>query len=70
MNRVSWFGTVASIIGAFLVAFGILAAGYISFILGSVSWATVGIHKRDYSLITLNGFFLTANLIGLYNAVS
>jgi hypothetical protein len=70
MNRISWFGTIASIIGAFLVAFGVLVIGYISFILGSVSWVAVGIRKRDYSLITLNGFFLTANILGIYNALA
>ena len=68
MKLISWFGTVASIAGAFLMAFGIIQAGYICFSLGSVSWLTVGITKKDNPLIILNGTFFVANIIGLYRA--
>ena len=63
-----WFGTITSIIGAFLVAFQLILIGYIAFIMGSISWLIIGIKTKDSALITLNGIFLIANLLGLYNA--
>ena len=69
VSKLAWFGTVASVIGSFTVALHFLLTGYILFILGSVSWLYVGITRRDMSLVVLNGFFLTANLIGVYNAI-
>lgn len=69
MNKLAWLGTMASIIGAFLMAFGIVLSGYICFSIGSVSWLIVGIVRKDNSLITLNGTFFVANIIGLTRAV-
>lgn len=69
MNKLSWFGTVASILGAFLMAFGIVLIGYVFFTLGSISWLIVGFKRKDNSLITLNGTFFLANIIGLTRAV-
>jgi uncharacterized protein with PQ loop repeat len=67
MKTVSWIGTIASIIGSFTLAFKFALAGYILFVIGSVSWLYVGIVRRESPLIMLNGAFLLANLIGLYN---
>jgi len=64
----SWLGTLASIVGAFMVATKIVFLGYCLFIIGSVSWLFVGIKNRDMPLIVLNGTFLLANLVGLYNS--
>jgi uncharacterized membrane protein len=64
---IAWTGTIASIIGAFLVALGYMQIGYICFTLGSVSWLYVAHTRRDNSLAVLNGTFLFANLVGLYN---
>ena len=69
MNKIAWTGTIASILGAFLMAFGIILAGYICFTLGSITWLTVGIVRKDNSLITLNGTFFLANIIGLTRAI-
>jgi len=69
MNKIAWIGTVASILGAFLMAFGIILAGYICFTLGSISWLFVGFKRKDNSLITLNGTFFVANIIGLIRAI-
>ncbi len=68
MKVTSWTGTVASVIGSFTVAMKFFLAGYCLFIVGSVSWLYVGIVRRDVPLVALNGAFLLANLIGLYNA--
>ena len=68
MKIVSWVGTVASIIGAYLVAMQFILIGYIAFSIGSITWLTVGIRRRDSALIVMNGTFFIANMIGLYNA--
>jgi hypothetical protein len=65
---ISWIGTLASIIGAFLVASQIVFVGYLAFIIGSASWLFVGVTRRDNSLITMNLVFFLANILGLYNA--
>ena len=66
---IKWLGTIASIIGAFLVASKIAFFGYIFFSFGSSFWLYVGIKQKDYSLITLNGVFFSANMLGLFNYV-
>ncbi len=68
MKLISWAGTIASIIGAFLMAFGVVLTGYIFFAVGSVSWLFVGYTTRDNALMLLNGTFFVANIIGLYRA--
>lgn len=66
---IKWIGTVASIIGAFVVALGFGLIGYTAFIIGSLSWLIVGYKLRDSAMITLNGTFFLANIIGVYNAI-
>jgi hypothetical protein len=70
LNKISWFGTVTSVIGSFTVALGFALAGYTAFLVGAVAWLTIGVISKNKPLIVLNGFFFAANLIGLYNAVS
>lgn len=66
---IGWIGTVASVIGSFVVALQILVVGYILFLVGSVSWLYVAIKTRNLSLGVLNGFFMVANIIGLWKAL-
>ena len=68
MKIVSWLGTITSILGSFLMAFGMAKYGYILFCIGSVSWLSVGVVNKDKPLCVLNGTFFIANLIGLYRA--
>jgi len=68
INKISWIGTLSSIIGAFIVASKLFLIGYCFFIIGSLSWLVVGYYRKDKSLITLNGTFFLANILGLYNA--
>jgi uncharacterized membrane protein len=68
INKISWTGTLSSIIGAFIVASKLFLIGYCFFIIGSLSWLVVGYYRKDKSLITLNGTFFLANILGLYNA--
>jgi nicotinamide riboside transporter PnuC len=69
MNKISWIGTVAGIIGAFVVALHFFLIGYVFFLINSASWLYVGIRKNDKPLILMNSVYLIANLIGLYNAI-
>ena len=68
MKIVSWIGTVASIFGAYLVALQFILVGYVAFSIGSITWLIVGVKRRDFALIVMNGTFFIANMIGLYNA--
>ena len=68
MKLVSWLGTIASILGSFIIAFGFMKFGYIAFIIGSISWLYVGIKSKESPLIVLNGTFFVANIIGLTRA--
>jgi len=69
MKKLSWLGTIASVLGSFVVALGAMLAGYSLFMIGSVSWLIVATKRRDLSLAVLNGFFFAANLIGLSRAI-
>jgi uncharacterized membrane protein len=64
---VSWTGTVTSILGSFAVATRFFLLGYSLFIVGSFCWLAIAAIRRDRPLAVLNGTFLIANLIGLYN---
>jgi len=64
-----WLGTVSSIIGSFVVAFGYMLPGYSLFMLGSISWLVVARIFRDKPLATLNAFFFMANIVGFYRAI-
>lgn len=65
----SWIGTISSILGSFVVAFGIMLAGYSLFLIGSISWLIVAIKRKDKALGTLNFAFFVANIIGFYRSI-
>lgn len=69
MKIIAWIGTIASIAGSFLIAFGMMLAGYSFFLVGSLAWLTIGAKNKDYPLITLNGTFFIANIIGFFRAI-
>lgn len=69
INKISWLGTIASIVGAFVVASKLFFIGYCFFMIGSVSWLIVGIVRKDKSLIVLNGTFFIANILGFFNSL-
>ena len=69
VNKIEWVGTVSSIIGAFIVAFGFMLAGYSFFLIGSASWLYVGFMRHNRPLIVLNSTFFLANIIGFVRAV-
>jgi hypothetical protein len=69
ITKISWLGTIASIVGAFVVASKLFFIGYCFFMVGSVSWLIVGIVRKDKSLIVLNGTFFIANILGFFNSL-
>lgn len=69
INKISWIGTISSVFGSFVLAFGFILLGYSSFLVGSISWLTVGIKTKNKPLITLNGCFLLANVIGFTRSI-
>ena len=65
-NKISWFGTLASILGAWLMPLGFIEMAYICFSLGSASWLFIGIADNNRAMIVLNLAFFGANCLGLY----
>ena len=65
MKYLAWIGTLSSICGSFLVAFGLMSLGYCAFLLGSTAWILVAIVRKDRALLVLNDAFFIANIIGL-----
>ena len=69
MKIIGWLGTIASIVGSFLVALQFMLVGYSCFLVGSIAWLYVGVTRGDKPLMVLNGAFLLANLIGFYRVI-
>lgn len=69
MQGLKWFGNVASIAGSFAVSMKFYLLGYCLFMAGASAWFIVGFVNRDKPLMVLNGFFTTANVLGLYNVL-
>lgn len=59
-------GTVAGIIGAFLVA-GKVGYGYWFFLLSSLFLLVSAIGKKQYNLVALQTVFVASNIFGLFN---
>lgn len=62
-------GTVAGIIGAFLVALKFGQLGYPFFFASSVCLLISAIRLGQKNYIALQGVFLLANIVGLFNYV-
>lgn len=63
------FGTICGIIGAFLVALKYGQLGYPFFFASSMCllYSAIRLGQRNY--IALQGVFLSANIVGLFNYV-
>ena len=67
MKRIETFGTVAGIIGAFLVALKYGNIGYPFFFVSSMALLISAIKLKQKNFIALQGTFFAANVIGLFN---
>ncbi len=68
ITQLAWFGSAASIAGAFLVALGHVQPGFSCFTLGSISWLIVSVSRKDMPQGIMNAVFFVANIIGVYRA--
>lgn len=64
-----WLGTGLNILGAFVVASRVFIPGYTLFLTAALMWLFIMWKRRDWPQFTLNFFFASANLLGLYNAL-
>lgn len=69
LTLLAWIGTIASILGSFLVALAQFKIGYIAFLIGSTAWLIVAVMRRDFALLVLNATFFIANIVGIYNFI-
>lgn len=67
MKRIETLGTIAGIIGAFLVALKYGNVGYPFFFVSSLALLTSAIWQKQKNFIALQGTFFAANVIGLFN---
>ena len=67
LKRISWLGTVLSILGAFLVANSIFLTGYCFFATGAVLWIIVAKIQKNEAMLFLEIVFLIANINGILN---
>ena len=65
----AWIGTICGILGSVLVAMnnGFQFVGYTSFLIGSIACLIVAVKAKDKANITLWGFFLSVNIMGIVN---
>lgn len=66
-KRLGWAGTLATILGALLVAAGSFLPGYIFMLFGAISWLLVAVRSGNASLAVLNVAFILINIFGLVN---
>jgi len=69
MKTIETLGTLAGIIGAFLVAMKFGQYGYPFFFVSSLCLLSSAIKFKQKNFIALQGTFFTANLIGVFNYV-
>ena len=62
-------GTIAGIVGAFLVATNFGQYGYPFFLISSVCLLISAMKLRQRNFIALQGVFLSANIVGFFNYV-
>lgn len=62
-------GTIAGIIGAFLVATKFAQYGYPFFLVSSLALLISAVQQKQKNFIALQGVFLLANIIGAFNYV-
>lgn len=64
---IEFLGTLAGILGAFLVACKMPEMGYPFFLISSICLTYSAVRQRQWNLMALQGVFLLANILGLVN---
>lgn len=68
LKIVKWLGTASACSGSYTLALGFNLAGYTLFLLGAVLWIFAAVKDKDWANLTMQGFFLGANIIGFSRA--
>ena len=63
-----WLGTATGVARAIIIAanLGVVALGFVLFLVSSILWSTVGWVQREASLLVLQATFTVINVIGIY----
>ncbi len=63
-----WLGTATGVAIAIIIAanLGVVALGFVLFLVSSILWSTVGWVQREASLLVLQATFTVINVIGSY----
>jgi hypothetical protein len=69
LKTFEFIGVLAGILGAFLVANGMMLAGYPAFTMSSVLLLACAYKQGNANLMLLQATFLLANVMGLFNFV-
>ncbi len=67
MKALELIGVICGIIGAFLVANGMMSAGYPAFTVSSALLIYTAWRQENKNLMLLQSVFLCANINGLFN---
>jgi hypothetical protein len=67
-TALGWFGTIAQIAGAVLMAANLPVSGwaFLPFLAGSLCWLIVSLRRRLHSMATLQAVFTATNVLGVY----
>lgn len=67
MKYLMWLATISGMTGATLLAanLGLEIYGFAAFVVCSGILAVYAMHKREWSLLVLQGFYIVVNGIGL-----
>jgi len=67
LSVMKWVGTVAGIGGALIIAMniGVVAHGFMLFLVSSVLWGLVAWAQREVSLLVMQGAATVINMLGI-----
>lgn len=67
LSVMKWIGTATGVAGALIVAMnlGLVAHGFVLFLVSSILWSLVGWMQREASLVVLQGTFTVINVLGI-----
>lgn len=67
-SALKWFGTIAGVAGALILALNIPLSGWgwVLFTASSAAWTAAGLAMRDASLVVLQATFLVVDILGIW----
>ncbi|MCK9596560.1 hypothetical protein M0R19_05210 [Candidatus Pacearchaeota archaeon] len=67
IKNLGWFGTIAGMLGALVLALNLQFSGwgFVLFWVSSTTWACIAFVRKDWSLFTINFVFTVTNALGI-----